>query len=367
MKIYTKVVMDIDTFEVVEEESYEYDGPMALCALNKPINPPPGGNPLPWTPDPPPPAGNIPIAWSESRSKSKTASGMDWNNPFIQSQLAGIGPQSANFQVPDNAIPFSSSFNYQGMDFSNPYVQQMYGQIMPGVQGFSTPTSAIPYSAQQSSNVSAEDVGIDWSDPFASQILPMLTQTAQGLPSLASGMEDTLTTGYSEMLRNALGPGAFQPTLNDLSKRGMINSTVASDALRGTATNISNSISNQAFAAKLASQQAQMGVPTALGDLAKLAQTSTKRQQAQSSALQEDPSAPYAIQAGYNTDMLKALADLGIFSTSQSYQQDPTRAAGIMADYYPSMLNALANLGQTSSGSQSSSSYSEDPSRYFGA
>ena len=31
MKIYTKIVMDIDTLEIIEEESYEYDGPLALC------------------------------------------------------------------------------------------------------------------------------------------------------------------------------------------------------------------------------------------------------------------------------------------------------------------------------------------------
>jgi len=236
---------------------------------------------------------------------------------------------------------------------------------MPGVQGFSTPTSAIPYSASQSQIVSSENAGINWSDPFASQILPQLIQTAQGLPSLASGMEENLTTGYSNMLRNALGPEAFQPTLNNLAKRGMINSTVASEALGGTASNIANSISNMAFAARAEALKAQQGVPAELANMAKLAQTATKQAQSQASALQEDPSQPYAIQSGYNANMLQALANLGITNTSQSYQQDPTKQYEIMASYYPSMLNALANLGQTSSGKQSSSSYSEDPSRAF--
>lgn len=31
MKIYTKVKIDIDTLETVEEDSFEYDGPIALC------------------------------------------------------------------------------------------------------------------------------------------------------------------------------------------------------------------------------------------------------------------------------------------------------------------------------------------------
>ena len=31
MKIYTKIHLDIDTWEVLEEESFEYDGPLVLC------------------------------------------------------------------------------------------------------------------------------------------------------------------------------------------------------------------------------------------------------------------------------------------------------------------------------------------------
>lgn len=31
MKIYNKIVFDMDTFEVLEEESFEYTGPIALC------------------------------------------------------------------------------------------------------------------------------------------------------------------------------------------------------------------------------------------------------------------------------------------------------------------------------------------------
>lgn len=31
MKIYNKIVFDMDTFEVLEEESFEYTGPITLC------------------------------------------------------------------------------------------------------------------------------------------------------------------------------------------------------------------------------------------------------------------------------------------------------------------------------------------------
>lgn len=50
MKIYTKVIVDIETNKIVEEESYEYSGPIAQC---QDFNWGPGGPPqLPqWTPE----------------------------------------------------------------------------------------------------------------------------------------------------------------------------------------------------------------------------------------------------------------------------------------------------------------------------
>jgi len=106
MKIYTKVVMNIDTFDVVEEESYEYDGPMALCAVGGVTG---GLSPNPTAPPKKP--NIIPIAWSKSGSQGSNQSGMNWNNPFIAGQLAALGTESANFQVPggnsweNSAIP----------------------------------------------------------------------------------------------------------------------------------------------------------------------------------------------------------------------------------------------------------------------
>jgi len=31
MKIYNKIVLDIETFEILEEDSFEYNGPVAWC------------------------------------------------------------------------------------------------------------------------------------------------------------------------------------------------------------------------------------------------------------------------------------------------------------------------------------------------
>tara|TARA_X000000950_G_scaffold272035_1_gene354061 strand:- start:4422 stop:4748 length:327 start_codon:yes stop_codon:yes gene_type:complete len=50
MKIYNKIV--IQDGKVIEEDSYEYEGPVALCMGRRPSPPPP---PPPPAPAPPPP------------------------------------------------------------------------------------------------------------------------------------------------------------------------------------------------------------------------------------------------------------------------------------------------------------------------
>ena len=45
MKIYNRVVLDMETLEVLEEDSFDYQGPVAMC----------GGGKSPDIPDPPEP------------------------------------------------------------------------------------------------------------------------------------------------------------------------------------------------------------------------------------------------------------------------------------------------------------------------
>lgn len=55
MKIYSKIVFDKD-MNVIEEESYEYKGPVAMCGGSPPPpSPPPAPPPPPPAPSPTPP------------------------------------------------------------------------------------------------------------------------------------------------------------------------------------------------------------------------------------------------------------------------------------------------------------------------
>ena len=57
MKIYTRVVIDMATSEVLEADSYEYDGPLAECK----------GGKKPKTPDP------VVVAQAQTESNQDTA------------------------------------------------------------------------------------------------------------------------------------------------------------------------------------------------------------------------------------------------------------------------------------------------------
>ncbi len=385
MKIYTKIVMDLETLEVLEEVSFEYNGELALCDGNHTDPSKPGyHSPHVGIRDEGAPVNQIPIAWGEEKggSSSSTAgssySGTAWDNPIISGSLANLFPDASSFAVPGGTVPFSlsSASSFQGMDWNDPNVQRLYGAVAPGITDFNIDPGLRDYSTQQSTSgaASSGQSGMDWTDPFAGSILSTLTREAQALPGRAGSMGDTLMSGYGNLLQEALQGGAFQDTLNDLAERGMIDSTVASNALAKTTTDISKTVADKAFDAQMAQLGAQMQVPTSLAEMAALGQSSSDqaRTDAQSTAYKENELAAPALQAGYNTEMLQALADLGIINTSQamSYEEDPIAQYEVMADYYPSMVNALANLGRESAGEDSASSssfsrkYWEDPSQF---
>jgi len=70
MKIYSKIVWDKD-FNIIEEVSSEYKGPVAMMMCSSPPPPPP---PPPTPPPPPPPSPTPPPAPARGVGKRKAAS-----------------------------------------------------------------------------------------------------------------------------------------------------------------------------------------------------------------------------------------------------------------------------------------------------
>jgi hypothetical protein len=109
--------------------------------------------------------------------------------------------------------------------------------------------------------------GLDPNSQLTQTLLPLITQQAQQLPGQAEDFTGTLQDFFKNLMRQSLGPQAFQGTLNQLAGRNVLNSSVASDALAKAQTGIASDIGQRGFEAQLAGLQQQMGVPTQLAQL----------------------------------------------------------------------------------------------------
>ena len=154
---------------------------------------------------------------------------------------------------------------------------------------FDIPSDVYPYSK----STTQSRTGLDWGTDFGQVLQPLLQESTQQLPGLLSGLVPTLQGQYSNLMKKALGPQAFQGTLNQLAQRGMLDSTVAGDALSKTATNIMSDIGDKGYTSLLQGLLAQTQLPTQLGNLGQLLQTSTSAGE----SITEQPLAPYELMA----------------------------------------------------------------------
>lgn len=304
------------------------------------------------------PTGTYPTAYATSTSGTE----FDWGGPAggtIQDLLSKIG----NFNIPTNLAPTSTTQQQStGANTSFGNQQATSQQQSTGVSDASSWQQALSNQIANSLQQSGGQSGIDWNSPLTQAILPGLMSSGQALPGLANQMGDTLQGQYSNLMRQALGPQAFQGTLNQLADRNMLNSSVAGNALAGTASQIAGQVGNQAFQSQLAGQQAQMNVPTSLADLAKLGQQSTQQSlgTSQSTGASESGGGSLSASQQQATSGSQSTGEQGATGTqqqtSQSLNTDPTAAYQAMASFYPSILSALGGVGRESLASSSSQS-----------
>jgi len=106
-------------------------------------------------------------------------------------------------------------------------------------------------------------------------------------------MGETLQDRYKSLMGTALRQQAFQGTLNQLAGRNILDSSVAASALAQTAVPIMQQIGDIGFQSALAQQQAQVGLPSMLAQIAGLGQTGVSAGGAISRS--QDPLAPYKL------------------------------------------------------------------------
>ena len=161
--------------------------------------------------------------------------------------------------------------------------QEFTDYVKNNEQQFDVPTDVFPFSFNTSTS------GMNWGGPVASSLLDLITNTAQQIPGIAESLPGMIQDTYGQIMQNALGPDAFQGVLNNLAAKGMIDSSVASDAMSQTAQKIMQDIGGKAFQSSIEGAEAQLNVPSLLSQIAGL------DQQNQSMGLSASPLDPYQI------------------------------------------------------------------------
>ena len=134
--------------------------------------------------------------------------------------------------------------------------------------------------------------GLDWDNPWVRDITGGSRSALRTAQTTAQQMPGTIQGYYNNMLRTALGPEGFEGTIQDLAKRGVLSSTVASDAMANTAWESSKAIAQKGYESQIAGQQALMKMPSYWTDALEMGQVTL------------DPSEPYDIMV----DLLSSLA-----------------------------------------------------------
>ena len=170
---------------------------------------------------------------------------------------------------------------------------------------YNIPTNLYPTTSSNSSSSSSSysHSGINWDNPLNKAVLPSLTNAATGLQGKVDLMGTQLRDMYANDMRRAMNPNNFQGVLNSLSNRGMLNSSVAENALSKAGNIAARSIADKAFDANIAQTQRQLEVPSILSGIAQLGNESVSSSESNSSntSSSSNPLAPYELMAQYMT------------------------------------------------------------------
>jgi hypothetical protein len=133
-------------------------------------------------------------------------------------------------------------------------------------------------------------IGQDYIDQIMTAVVPQLTQSIENREQNIDDFTGQAVGLSRNVSRDLLGD-TLQSMLGNLSNRGILNSTVASESL-GTATgDVLKNISNQVYQAGMEGAKLKLGTPDLLGQLSQLGQVSES----------QDPSVPQRILASVYT------------------------------------------------------------------
>ena len=238
--------------------------------------------------------------WSDNQVIDYFASGNQSFQGNLNSYMQGSGKSNQdlldmiNHYAPDSGYDVDKVGAYTGLPNDT-------GGGLTG--GWDLPNNLSPIRSQTqggSSGSSSGPTGINWENPFVQSIMPSLTKNTAGLMDIANNMTQVVQSKYENLMREGLGPNAFQGTMNQYGAKGMLNSSVTGDAISKLAQQIMTEIGNKGYDSMLAGEAAKMEVPktqagivNALGQETDTSGGSTSS----SSSFTQDPYEEYRLQA----------------------------------------------------------------------
>ena len=136
-------------------------------------------------------------------------------------------------------------------------------------------------------------LGSSWQDFSQNQALPAVQNMLTQYPDFINQAWGNANSGMQQFAKNTLKP-AVQNTINGLSSKGMLDSSVASDALAQTMGNVNTQLLGYNANNEAAKANALGQYPAYLNNVAGLGQYSES----------SDPSAPYTTMANLLAQLL---------------------------------------------------------------
>ena len=231
--------------------------------------------------------------------KPMTMNGYTYTPNASGINVAGPGGYSYDYGM--GSIPAGQDpYEFLGREImSNPNMMmgaQPAAPAQPG--GFQLPQNFFglaPGSSSSSSSSSSGFSGIDYGSPIWGGIGQKMIDLAGQLPETIDKYTNNATDLYQSMMRQATGKGNsfMQGQLNELNKRGILDSTIAGDVISKNQLPMLQQIAQNAYQGAMGGAKMQMGVPAMLGDLTNLARISQSSGGSSGGSQNVDPLAPY--------------------------------------------------------------------------
>jgi hypothetical protein len=237
---------------------------------------------------------------------------------------------AGGFDLPLNLAPYSTSGGTasgtsSGINTSN------QGSYNTGTQGSSN--IGLTSANNQSNNFS----GLDQKsrDAILSAVIPQLTNATANMGQNYDQYTGNAVSTYQQMIDNAIKQQAPQ-LIGQLANRGILNSTEGENILAKMLTDTATAGSTKGYEAAMQAALAKANMPTILGQLAQLGQTSQGASTGTSSGINTGSSFGNTLGTSFGNSL--GLNTSNNQSDNYSYQTDPTVMYRQMADLIKGMM-----------------------------